>query len=321
MNVIKLQSALFLGSPDRNYASYITDRKQLKTCHCHDYYEVFLVDQGNAEHRVNGASEAISAGYLCFVRPADVHYYDNVSDNFRIINIIIPEAIISTLFGFLGEGFEKARLVDPPRPPSVVLDYDDFHSLIHELEQLIIYKKILKEKSDTAYHITLFNIMTKYFPPKPLAKVSGNIPQWLRWLSLEMLKKENFTKGLPALYRLSGKSPEHLARTCRKYLHKTPSKLVNDIRLEYAAKMLVSTSLPIIEICEDSGFDSLSYFYHRFKEHYDVSPVVFRKKYSNNQLQIYRMDDLSVKAEIPSSIPLAVGKPRPANANTDRITG
>jgi AraC family cel operon transcriptional repressor len=303
---------LFLDAPDRNYASYITDKKQLKTCHCHDYYEIFLVDQGNAVHRVNGTSEAISAGFLCFVRPADVHYYDTISDNFRIINIIIPEGIISTLFNFLGEGFEKARLLDAATPLSVVLDYDEFHSLIHDLEQLIIYKKIMREKSDTAYHITVFNIMTKHFTPKPLVKVSGNIPQWLRWLSLEMLKKENFTKGLPALYWLSGKSPEHLARSCRKFLNKTPSKLVNDIRLEYAAKMLVSTASPIIEICEDSGFDSLSYFYHRFKEHYGVSPVMFRKKYSDSQLQIYRMDDLSVKAEIPSSIPLAVGKTKPS---------
>jgi len=308
MKVVKLYSAPFLDSPDRNYASYISDKEQLKTCHCHDYYEIFLVDQGDAEHKVNGINQSISTGFLCFIRPADIHYYDDFSDNFRIINIIVPENIIKTLFDFLGEGFEKARLLDASSPPSITLNYDDYNSLIHELEQLIIYKKIMKGKSDTAYHITLFNIMTKHFPPKPLAKVSGMIPQWLRWLSLEMLKKENFTKGLPALYWLSGKSPEHLSRTCRKYLHKTPSKLVNDIRLEYAAKMLVSTDKPIIEICEDSGFDSLSYFYHRFKEHYDVSPIVLRKKYFKNPVQIYRMDDLSVKAEIPKSIPLAVGK-------------
>jgi AraC family cel operon transcriptional repressor len=308
MNVIKLYSTPFLGSPDRNYASYISDKEQLKTCHFHDFYEIFLVNRGNAEHRVNGTSQKISTGFLCFIRPEDIHYYDEFSDDFGIINIIIPETIIKTLFDFLGEGFEKSRLLDAPLPPSVTLNYDDYSSMIHELEQLIIYKKIMKEKSDTAYRIALFDIITKHFPSKPLAKVSGMIPQWLRWLSLEMLKKENFTKGLPALYWLSGKSPEHLSRTCKKYLHKTPSKLVNDIRLEYAAKLLVSTNDPIIEIYEDSGFDSLSYFYHRFKEHYGVSPVVFRKKYFKNELQIYRMDDLSIRAEIPKSIPLAVGR-------------
>ena len=314
MKVIKLYSAPFLDSPDRGYASYISDKRQLKIFHCHDFYEIFLVDRGHSQHCINGTRQSISIGSMCFIRPEDSHYYEDCSDDFRIINIIIPERIIATLFDFLGDGFEKNRLLTSPLPPSTVLNYDDCTSLIHELEQLIIYKKIMREKSDTAYRITLFNLMTKHFPPKPRAKVSGMMPQWLRWLSLEMLKKENFTKGLPALYWLSAKSPEHLSRTCRKYLHKTPSKLVNDIRLEYSAKLLASTDMSIIEICEDSGFDSLSYFYHRFKEHYGVSPVVFRKKYLGNELQIYRMDDLSVKAEIPKAIPLAVGKAASADS-------
>lgn len=122
------------------------------------------------------------------------------------------------------------------------------------------------------------------------------------------LKKENFKKGLPALYILSGKSQEHLARSCRKYLNKTPSKLVNDIRLEYGAKLLTTTAIPIIEISGECGFESLSYFYHRFKEHYGRSPHEFTKQGMKDS--VYLMGDLSVKAEIPSSIPLDVGKQR-----------
>ena len=108
MKVVKLYSAPFLDSPDRNYASYISDKEQLRTCHCHDYYEIFLVDQGNSEHKVNGTSQNISTGFLCFIRPADIHYYDGFSDDFRIINIIVPESVITTLFDFLGEGFADA---------------------------------------------------------------------------------------------------------------------------------------------------------------------------------------------------------------------
>jgi AraC family cel operon transcriptional repressor len=229
-----------------------------------------------------------------------------MSDNFRIINIIISEETIGALFSFLGGNFEQASFLSPPLPPFVNLDFSELTSLIRELEQLILYKKIMKTSSDTAYRISVFNIMTRYFPVNQLEKSSAPIPRWLRWLSLEMLKKENFKKGLPALYKLSGKSQEHLARSCRKYLNKTPSKLVNDIRLEYGAKLLTTSSIPIIEISEDCGFESLSYFYHRFKEHYGRSPREFRKQGVEDQ--VYLMGDLSVKAEIPGSIPLDVGK-------------
>ncbi|GHV42128.1 transcriptional regulator ChbR [Spirochaetia bacterium] len=312
MKVIKLYSASFLNYPDRGPASYITSKTQLKVCHCHDYYEIFLVDQGSAEHRINNTSRWISGGFLCFIRPRDTHYYDAMSADFRIINIIIPETIISSLFKFLGPGYEKERFLSPPLPPSVTLDFSELTNLIRELEQLILHKKIMKDSSDVAYRMSIFNLMTKYFPVNHFDKSSGQIPQWLRWLSLEMLKKENFKKGLPALYKLSGKSQEHLSRSCKKHLNKTPSKLVNDIRLEHAAKLLTTTNVPIIDISADCGFESLSYFYHRFKEHYDISPREFRKQGKADQ--VYLMGDLSVKAEIPTAIPLDVGRNEPEPA-------
>jgi AraC family cel operon transcriptional repressor len=308
MKPIKLLSSSFIDFPGRGYASYIIDKQQLKVIHYHDFYEIFLIDRGNAVHQVNGCKVPLSAGSLCFIRPTDIHSYGTISDDFRIINIIIPEGIIQALFAFLGSNFDAGRLLDTQFPPCVRLDYHDLSSLIRELEQLILYKKILKEKSDTMYRITLFNLITKYFPIQQVQKSCTPIPQWLKLLSLQMLTKENFTKGLPALYRVSGKSPEYVSRACRKHLGKTPSQLVNDIRLEHAAMLLVTTSTPIIEICQECGFESLSYFYHRFKEHYATSPADFRKDKTNTEARIYLMGNLSVKAEIPTAIPIDTKK-------------
>lgn len=304
MKPIKLVSSSFVDFPGRGYASYIFDKQQLKVFHDHDFYEIFLVDQGNALHMVNGLSLPLCAGSLCFIRPEDSHCYQQVSDDFRIINIIIPEKIITALFIFLGSSFDGKRLLESPAPPCVRLDYQDLSSLIRDFEQLILYKKILREKSDTMYRITIFNLITKYFLIQQVNTQTSPIPQWLKLLSLQMLTKENFTKGLPALYRLSGKSPEHVSRACKKHLGKTPSQLVNDIRLEHSAMLLVTTKTPVIDICQECGFESLSYFYHRFKEHYNISPVGFRKDKTNTEAKIYLMGNLSVKAEIPAAIPI-----------------
>jgi len=307
MKANTLYSASYLSHPNWQPASYISSKTQLKISHNHNYYEVFLVDQGDGEHLVNGRSQSISAGFLCFIRPQDTHYYDKMSDTFRIINIIIPESLISALFDFLGSSFRKELLLSPELPPSVSLDFSELTSLIRELEKLIVYKKIMKTSYDVVYRITIFNILIKYFSITELKKAPCQIPRWLRWLSLEMLKSENFKKGLPALYKLAGKSQEHLARSCKKYLGKTPSQLVNSIRLEHSAKLLTSTGIPIIEICEECGFESLSYYYRRFREHYKLSPGEFRKK--GEEQQIYLMGDLSANGEISnSSIPLEIGK-------------
>ncbi|NBK22407.1 MAG: AraC family transcriptional regulator [Spirochaetia bacterium] len=304
MKPIKLMSSSFVDFPGRGYASYIFDKQQLKVFHNHDFYEIFLVDQGNASHMVNGLKLPLCAGSLCFVRPDDSHCYQEVSDDFRIINIIIPEKIITALFLFLGSSFDGRRLLESSAPPCVCLDYQDLSSLIRDFEQLILYKKILREKSDTMYRITIFNLITRFFMIQQVNTQTSPIPQWLKLLSLQMLTKENFTKGLPAMYRLSGKSPEHVSRACKKHLGKTPSQLVNDIRLEHSAMLLVTTNTPVIDICHECGFESLSYFYHRFKEHYTISPVGFRKDKNNTESKIYLMGNLSVKAEIPAAIPI-----------------
>jgi AraC family cel operon transcriptional repressor len=302
---IKLYSSLYLNYPGYEAVSYITSKQQFLVRHCHDYYEIFLVDRGEAEHRINGIKQRISTGFLCFIRPQDEHYYDNISEDFRIINIVVPENIIAALFAYLGDTYKKERLLSSPIPPSTNLDFTELTDLIRELEKVILYKKIKNESFEAVYRITIFNMMVTYFPVNKLT-ASGQMPQWLRLLSLEMLKKENLAKGLPALYKLSGKSQEHLARSCRKYLNKTPSQLVNDIRLEHSAKLLATTNSPIIEISGDCGFESLSYFYHRFKEHYGMSPREFRKK--DKEAQIYLMGDLSIKAEIPRAVPLDAGR-------------
>ena len=118
MNVVKLYATPYMEAGN-SYASYISDKQQLKVCHYHDYYEVFLVDQGYAMHHVNGKAEEISTGMLFFTRPDDIHYYDSASDNFRIINIIIDTKTINALMNYLDDEKLRTKLLDSEFPPSI----------------------------------------------------------------------------------------------------------------------------------------------------------------------------------------------------------
>jgi len=302
MNPIpRLSANKILNSPQHEHASIISDPIQLSRVHCHNYYEIFIASQGYGQHIVNGITEPIKTGALYFIRPDDVHSYINLSSNFQIINILIPIPAIQELFHYLGEDFSK-ELLARELPPRVQISMNEFHSLIKELEQLVLTKKILKEKSDVFFRITVFNILTKYFTTFPLHS-TNKAPEWLKWLSLEMLKKENFVEGLPAFYRLSGKSTEHLSRACKKYLGKTPTQLINNIRLEYAASQIVNTNQKIIHVCEDSGFESLSHFYHIFKSAYGMSPKAYRKSYQTEQSSLPFSSSILYDPSIPSSLP------------------
>jgi AraC family cel operon transcriptional repressor len=249
---------------------------------------------------INSTTEVLSTGDLYFMRPDDVHCYINTTTNFKIINILIPIETFDLLTNYLGEDFRN-NLLNSPNPPCHKYSLKEFKSIVTELEQLVLTKKLLRDKSDMFFRITLFNLLTKSFA-LTRQKSTSNTPEWLRWLSLEMLKKENFTEGLPALYRLSGKSTEHLSRACQKYLKKPPTQLINDIRLEYVINQLMNTNEKIVSICEDAGFDSLSHFYHIFKKSYGISPKNFRKT-MQEMYPVQFTSEFVYETKIPDALP------------------
>lgn len=102
-------------------------------------------------------------------------------------------------------------------------------------------KRLLKERSDAFSRITLLNVLVACFPMGPTGE-HIDLPVWLRWLALQMMKPENFTKGVKAMQRLSGRTAEHLSRSYRRYLRCSPTEFVNELRLEHTARAIQETN-------------------------------------------------------------------------------
>ena len=55
------------------------------------------------------------------------------------------------------------------------------------------------------------------------------------------------------------------------------SSYVRKLRLSYAAFLAKNTDMKSIDICENSGFNSVPSFLRNFKNEYKVSPLEMRK--------------------------------------------
>lgn len=300
---MKLCLSLFANKIIHNYASIINDPKQLIVEHSHDYYELVIVNRGNALHMVNNSIQPVKKGTVTLIRSDDTHYYTQLSADFEIINILISQQTISDLFNFLGESFEPARLLIPVLPPYRILSQNDLKMIVVQLEQLILSAHALQERAEATYRATLVNIISFCFPLES-EESKIDMPIWFRKLCLEMMKYNNFTEGLPALRRLANKVPEHLSRMFKKYLGKCPTEFINQLRLEYAVHSIVSTKMKIIDICEDSGFENLSHFYHLFVRQYGMPPNKFRKTAKGTEFQTAQNTLTLLESGLPAGLPL-----------------
>ena len=299
---MKLFLSCFADKTLHKYASIINDKRQLRVEHSHDYYELFMVNCGSAVHKVNGANQWVSKGTVVFVRPDDVHSYEHMSRDFEIINMLVSTATVWKVFQYLGDSFASSRLTEPRLPVVCQLAPNDYAMLVVQLEKLVLAKHRLGPRSDALYRFTLMSFIFHCFPPDPEDE-RPDMPVWLRGLCLEMMKRDNFTEGMPALRRLANSSAEHLARTFRRYLGTTPTDFVNNLRLEYAARTIASTKTKIVDICESAGFDSLSHFYHLFGEKYGAPPNTFRKMAADPSFEHSMSDEPVLESGLPYGIP------------------
>ncbi|MBC8479391.1 MAG: AraC family ligand binding domain-containing protein, partial [FCB group bacterium] len=246
---MKLQLDFFINNANRTYASIINNPKQLCIEHSHDYYELVIVNGGSALHKVNGSVQPVAKGVVTFIRPADVHCYTRPSSGFEIINILISRQLVTDLFNFLGESFQPERLLEANLPASRSLSQNDLQMIVLQLEQLILSTHTLHIQSEALYRATLVNVVSSCFP---VINVEHKIdmPDWFRQLCLDMMKYSNFKEGIPALRKMANKCPEHITRMFKKYLDKSPTEFINQIRLEYAAHSLISSAKKVIDICD-----------------------------------------------------------------------
>ena len=89
---------------------------------------------------------------------------------------------------------------------------------------------------------------------------------------------------LADLADLVGMSPVSFSRFFRQRTGRTLSDYIVDIRLGFAARMLVDSSKNISEICYECGFNNLSNFNRTFKAKRNYTPRDFRAMFKKNKV-------------------------------------
>lgn len=274
---------------------YIVDRHKTEftyPLHQHREYELNFVENASGVTRIVGDSVETVADYdLVLICSENLeHAWDNgscTSPDIREITVqFSPDLLSGNLmaknqFASIMKMFRDADHGVAFPMHTIMKVYGELDSLAFETEDFMRFLKLLKilyTLSSNEYRI-LASSSFSHAARNPESRRVQKIKQYINDHYTETLRLEDMS-------RLVGMTPTSFSRFFKLRTGKSLSDYVLDIRLGFAARMLVDSTNNISEICFECGFNNLSNFNRIFKSRRGVTPKEFRAMYKKNKLII-----------------------------------
>lgn len=273
---------------------YIADRHKKEftyPIHNHSVYELNFVENAKGVRRIVGDSREVIGDYdLCLITSPDLeHVWEQNechSDDIREITVQFDFSMSDeTLFGRNPYASITRMMQQAKKGLSFPLQaimkvyglLDTLSSVKDGFYAVQQFLTILYELSRCENARTLAS--------SSYAKVTVEDD------SRRILKVKNFISKnymdelrLPELASLAGMSSSAFSRFFKLHTGRNISEYIIDLRLGYAARMLVDTAKSISEIGFDCGFNNLSNFNRIFKKKKGCSPSEFRESYHKTRI-------------------------------------
>lgn len=235
--------------------------------HYHKFYELELVVDGEGEQLLNNKHFNLKKGDIYLVRPQDNHIIH--SKNLAIRNLVvheevIPQYILKMLFTFK----------NPKQFSLKEEDFVYFESLLTKLHETVT--KDTKENINIT-PIICENLLSSFLnldqdSKNNTEKISGKVIFFIH-------ENNRFTHKikLDEIAKKLGYSKFYISSMFHKETGTSLQDYIILLRIEYAKKLLINTSLTIDEIIQSCGFTTNSNFYKKFFDITKKTPSKYRK--------------------------------------------
>ena len=273
---------------------YIADRHKKEftyPIHNHSVYELNFVENAKGVRRIVGDSQEVIGDYdLCLITSPDLeHVWEQNechSDDIREITIQFDFSMSDeTLFGrnpyaSITRMMQEAKKGLSFPMQAIMKVYGLLDSLSTVKDGFYAVQQFL----------TILYELSRCENARTLAS-SSYAKVTIEDDSRRILKVKNFISKnymdelrLPELASLAGMSSSAFSRFFKLHTGRNISEYIIDLRLGYAARMLVDTAKSISEIGFDCGFNNLSNFNRIFKKKKGCSPSEFRESYHKTRI-------------------------------------
>ena len=253
--------------------------------HKHDEMEINFVENCRGNRRIVGDNIEILGDYDLVMMGGGLEHtweqYDCVSPDIREITIHFSRELFSS--DFLGKTHMKplAELIERAEVgvafgmKAIMHVYDRINELVNAqpgFYSVIKFTDLMYELSLTDDYHTL---ATSSFSHADVTIDSRRVNKVKHYID------KNFREEirLQELADLASMTPTAFSRFFKLRTAKTISEYIIDVRLGHAARMLADSTMTIVEICYQCGFNNISNFNRIFKKRRGCTPSEFRENY------------------------------------------
>ena len=248
-----------------------------QTYHNHSFWEITIILTGKSVNIMRDVPKnTLLRGDAVILRPSDRHYIRPLTKSteytHRDVYISIEKFknICNTLDPFLYKELENAA-----SPPAFHLNEVELLNLNNHFNYFLGNHN--KTTDMDAFHTALVCYLLGLYI-KTRAFSSQNLPAWLAAFLYELHKPEVFTKKITDIVELSHYSHSYICSKFKFYMRKTLNEYIFELRMNYAASLLLSPNLSVLEIAMELGYTAPTNFITAFKKHFGASPKQWQKQ-------------------------------------------
>ena len=236
-----------------------TENKFVET-HFHDFYELEFIISGSGTYSVDGKAYEVKSGDLFFLTPLNYHCVD--VKNAQLYNIMFSGDICNRFF--LSSLTENAPVF-----------------LETEGKIKLYFETLLDELCNNIENRELAVVLLDAI----IAKLEKEISNTKKSKSLPLIGKaelyilNNFRNKL-TLSDVANElalTPTYFSRMFKEEKGVNFKTYLNNMRFEYAKKLLEHSDMTVMQICTECGFNDYPNFIRRFKQHTGFYPEKYRK--------------------------------------------
>ncbi|MDR3250220.1 MAG: AraC family transcriptional regulator [Tannerella sp.] len=276
---------------------YIADRRKTEftyPIHSHEEYELNFIANAPGVKRIVGDSIEIIGDFdLALIGGKDLEHvweqHECKSKEIREItvqfssNLFSSDFLLKNQFCSIREMLEKARKGISFPLPAIMSVYSMLDKLSGEQNgfyAVIQFMQILHE-------LSLHAGSARTLSSSSFAKI-GVHSDSRRIQKVQKYVNDNYREEirLVQLSEMAGMTPPAFSRFFKLHTGRSLSDYIIDIRLGYAARMLIDTNMSVSETGYANGFNNLSNYNRLFRRKKGCSPKEFRENYRKTKMII-----------------------------------